>query len=455
MNIWIISFAYIVTCSGFFIRCPFGKKFSIKDNEMQKQIEYTLPAEKQMIINKIHGIYALIGPDINIKKVSTLFDLFIGDGIIQSVIFDNGNLTFVKHYVRTEKLLYEEENGRLPKSVLAYSFFGLLNFMNVFPNPLGVSNTALLNIKHNLYALYERDSPYSIDINFKNKTITTGNKINIPKMNFFSAHSKYDKTIDSIEYNMMKNCIQYRELTEDFCNIKGKEIKMKYLPLVHDFVKFKNQIVITDSPLVIDFQNLFKKSMPVVLDKNKNTFIYILDKTRLTIEKYVIQHGFYIFHYADYKEDDLKIEIYASLYDNLDFSELNIRGKYRKIIINKETKTVIIVKNPELEKLDLEFPVKFNDRIVFRSMENKRINGFVVCKELEVIKKIDFGNVFISGEPAIHYIEHVPYLIAFGFNDNNAIESYLIVVNMNTYEIINIPIHESLNVGFHSIFLEN
>ena len=25
----------------------------------------------------------------------------------------------------------------------------------------------------------------------------------------------------------------------------------------------------------------------------------------------------------------------------------------------------------------------------------------------------------------------------------------------NTYEIIKIPIHESLNIGFHSIFLEN
>jgi len=454
MNPLVFCFIYMTLCSGYLVKFPFGKRFSIANQEVHKHINYELPLNKQEILNKLNGVYAIIGPDIHIKNVSTLFDLFIGDGIIQSIFFDHGNLTYVKHYVRTEKLLYEEEYGKLSKKVLPLLIFTLLNKLKLLPNIMGLANTAILNIKNDFYALYERDMPYSLKFDFEKKQIHTIKKINIPSMNYFSAHSKYDKTINTIEYNMMSNSIHYNELNNDFELIKEKTIKMKYLPLIHDFISTENKIVLVDSPLVIDFPNLFKKSLPIVLDKNKPTILHVLDKNTLVVETYTIPTGFYIFHFANYKENDFKIEIYATMYDSLDFSELNISGKYRKISINKETKTIVIAKNLQLEKLDLEFPVSYEDNVVFRSMENKRINGFVVCKDLEIIKKLNFGNKFISGEPAITYIDNVPYLLAFAFNDDNNRESYLIIVNMHSYDIIEIPIDESLNIGFHSIFIE-
>ena len=454
MKLWILTFIYIVSCSGLFLKIPFGQRFSIKDKEVKKKIDYQLPKEKQEIINKITGLYAIIGPDIHIKNVSTLFDLFIGDGIIQSVFFDNGKLTYVKHYVRTEKLLYEERNGKLPKNVILQVLFMLLYKMKILPNTLGLANTSIMNVKQRFYALYERDTPYLLDIDFIRKEITTIKKIDVMGMKYFSAHSKYDKTVSSIEYNMMQNNINYHELSEDLKPIKHKTIRMKYLPLVHDFINTNNKMIITDSPIVMDFPALFTKSLPILLDKKKPTIIKVLNKHTMKIEEYSIPTGFYIFHYADYKEDQYNIEIYASLYERLDFSELNISGKYRKIVIHKETKTVVIMKNPDLEELDLEFPVKFGDKIVFRSIENKRINGFVICRDLEIIKKLDFGNKFISGEPAITYVENVPYLITFAFNDNKHDDSYLIIVNMDSYDIIEIPIHETLNIGFHSIFIQ-
>jgi hypothetical protein len=191
------------------------------------------------------------------------------------------------------------------------------------------------------------------------------------------------------------------------------------------------------------------------LDNKKQTIINVLDKKSMKIEKYYYDKGFYIFHYADYKETNKTIEIYASLYNHLDFSELNISGKYRKIILNKEDKTVMVVKNTELEQLDLDFPVKIDDKVVFRSITNKRITGFVICKELEIVKELEFSNKFISGEPAITYIKDVPYLISLAFYDNKHDESFLLIINMNSYEIIEIPMNESLNMGFHSIFIEN
>jgi carotenoid cleavage dioxygenase-like enzyme len=451
----LISFLYFAYTSSLFIRYPFGPKFSIKEKEVNKKIKYELPPEKQRIINKINGLYALIGPDVNMKEVSTLFDLFIGDGIIQSVFFNKGELTYVKHYVRTEKLLYEEENGIIPKNSLLQLLFVFLNKLGLFPNTLGLANTAILNIKNKAYALYERDSPYLLDIDFTNSQISTIKKMDICKMNYFSAHSKYEATIDTIEYNMLFNNVKYHELTQYFETIKNKIIKMDYLPVVHDFLKTEDKIILTDSPLVIDFSNLFSKSMPVMLDNKKKTIINVLNKSSMTIDKYYVDEGFYIFHYADYRETDKHIEIYASIYNNLDFSELNIVGKYRKLILEKDTKQVTIEKNPELEKLDLEFPVKFDDKIILRNINNRRITGFVVCKGLEIIKNIEFGNKYISGEPVVTYIDNIPYLIGFAFNNEKSNNGFLIIIDMNTYEIIEIPINETISIGFHSAFISN
>jgi len=442
------------SCSGFFINFPFGKRFSIKEREVNKALDYILPVEKQKVINKINGIFAIIGPDIDFKNVSNLFDLFIGDGVIQSIFFDNGKITYVKHYVRTEKILYEEKNGIFPKHLFLKLILIVMHKMNIMPNILGVANTALLNVNNKIYALNERDMPYLLDVNFEEKKINTIRKTNIPFMNYFSAHTKYNKTIDSIEYDIITNSVKYHELTENLELIKQKTIKMKHLPIVHDFLKVNDKIIITDSPIVVNLKDAFKKSMPVQLANHKPTFIRILDKNTMKIDNYVSPVAFYIFHYADYKENDKTVEIYAALYNELDFSQLNIIGKYRKLILDKNTHEISIVKNEELEKMDLEFPIKFGDKIVFRKIEDKRINGFVVCKELEVIKKIEFENKFFSGEPAIHYVENIPYLITFAFNDNADNEGYIMVINMNTYEEITIPINEQLSVGFHSIFID-
>ena len=77
---------------------------------INQKLIYKLPPYKQNIVNKINGFYGLIGPDVNMSTVNNLFDLFIGDGNIQGVFFDKGNITMIKHFVRTDKLLYEERN---------------------------------------------------------------------------------------------------------------------------------------------------------------------------------------------------------------------------------------------------------------------------------------------------------------------------------------------------------
>lgn len=434
-----------------FLNIKFGNRINIKDKECKKQIQYKLPIHKQRIINNIDGFYGLIGPDVNISTINNLFDLFIGDGNIQGVFLDNGNITFVKHFVRTDKLLYEETNGKIPNNNFLKFLFTIFSKFGILPDIMGLANTALLNIKQKCYALYERDKPYLLNINFENKEITTISKQDVKFIDHISGHTKYiNNAIETIDYDILTNSVNYYKLTENFEKIKSKRIKTNFMPVVHDFIIQKDKLIIIDSPLCIDTNNILKKTIPVLLDKKQKTYIHIYNTINNTINTYITNDSFYMFHYADYIETNNSIEIYGSLYDELDFSNLNVKGNYRKILINKKTNDIIIEKNKELEKYDLDFPIKYDNKIIFRNIYNNTINGFVIVDKMKILKKILFKDLFICGEPALFYIDKTPYIIFFGFSKT---KNNIFFINLHNYLQIEIPIPIQLNIGFHSIFL--
>ena len=438
-----------------FLNINFGNKFIIKDKEINLPLKYKLPFYKQNIINKINGFYGLIGPDVDMSTVSNLFDLFIGDGNIQGVFFDKGNITFIKHFIRTDKLLYEEENGIIPNNKFIKMCFMIFSKFGILPDVLGLANTALLNVKNKIYALYERDKPYLLDIDFKNKQVNTISKQRVKSIDHISGHSKYmNSLIETIDYDILTSSVNYYQLNENFDILKHTNIKTKYMPVVHDFMVTRDKLIIMDSPLCIEreVEQWFKKTIPVLLDKKQNTIIRIYDKKNNIIETYDTNNSFYMFHYADYVETCKKIEIYGSLYDELDFSNLNIKGNYRKIIVNKITKEVSIERNRELEKYDLDFPIKYDNKIVFRNIYNNAINGFVIVQKMKIIKEIIFKDLFISGEPALIKIEGIPYIVFFGFSKT---KNSIFILNLYNYQQIEIPIPTQLNIGFHSIFIPN
>jgi len=459
MTIYFILFILLLQTAfidTFFIKIPFGPRFKIKDRELTKKLEYKFIESEQNILKKMNGFYGMIGPDIDIHSVSTIFDLFTGDGLIHGVFFDNGELTFIKYFIRTDKLRYEQKNGKIPKNKILRTLFEVLSTMKLFPKILGVSNTALMHFDNNTYSLYERDLPYKLDINFKNKNIKTIERKSIKNIQQFSAHSKTNgTTIETIDCDILRNEVNYFELDKNFETIKTRTIATKYIPIVHDFWSSPNKIIFIDSPLIIDFKNFLNRPMSVKLDETKDTVINILDKTTMKIERYNINKSFYVFHFANSKENDTHIEIYASLYEKIDFNELNITGKYRKMIINKDTKLVTIEKNPELEELNIEFPISYGNRTIFKSIENRINNGFVICEGIELIKKIELVDKFICGEPAIKKVDDSYYLIAFYYSIYNNKDTRLFIMNLDTYSFIDIPIKEEIGLGFHSIFIPN
>ena len=466
--------------------------------DYSKIIKYNLPKNKINIIKKINGFYGLIGPNLdldeekekNIKNIK-MYDYFSNDGIVQGVFFDNGKITFINSIVKTEKFIFEQKYGKIPRNPLIIFIFFILNKIKKIPNMNGFANTALLNIDKKLYALYEMDQPYLLDLDFNNKKINTIKKIESNDFKHFSGHSKYNeysKSIETIEYYMDKNILNFYELDNNFSIINTVNFKLDYMPLIHDFYSENNKIYLIDMPIEIDYNKVLIKKMPIHLNKDKPTNICIYNKINKEKEVYIYNNGIFLFHYGNIIETKNYIKIFAPIYDNFDFSELNIDGKYRMILINKNTKEVSIIKNKELELYNLDFPIKYDDKIILYNKEKDIINGFIICKDLQIIKKIIFTDRNIKGEHNIIEINNKKYLIFFNEKEEEkdeyeekdeeenkkeenkkkekinknyisildldfVLESELNVDKINE-AIIDIEIPDKVKFGFHSIFVK-
>ena len=246
-------------------------KFQIKSREVKK--EYKIAENISHPIQNMTGFYGLIGPDIDKFTINNLYDLITGDGLIQGVFFNNGTLTFVNHFVRTDKLKYEEKHGRFSKQFFMTILYMALNKMNMLPNVMGLANTALMNIEYKLYALFEQDLPYELNLDFENKEINTIKKKKINQMKHFSGHSKYiRKKIHTIDYDPLTNMVKYIILDGEFNIFKQIAVKTMYLPIIHDFYVMNNGIVFIDSPFSIDIT----RHIPVSFNKNP-TYIHVID----------------------------------------------------------------------------------------------------------------------------------------------------------------------------------
>jgi len=211
----------------------------------------------------------------------------------------------------------------------------------------------------------------------------------------------------------------------------------------------KNKFIFLDAPFKWDWT----QKIPVVFDRSKPSYIYLYDNTENILRKIPSKSpGFYIFHYADIEEINNKISIYAPVYDNIDFSSMDISGKYRKITIHEDS--FITHKNPVLENMNLDFPQKWRSYVILRGIKDGKITEFVVCKGLTIITKIKLPeNRFFCGEHSIVEIEGRPYLV--GFSYDRLDKGYICIIGVFTEEYAEMVLDYSLTIGFHSIFLSS
>jgi hypothetical protein len=432
---------------------PFHNKPKINlDKQIALDISQ-LPLNKQNSLNKITGFFGMLGPDIKTTKVKTLFDLFTGDGIINGVFFNNGKLTYVKHLIKTEKLQHESKYGFISNNPILMLIKMFLHNHNMIPNPMGVANTAFMKTSNRVFALFERDLPYELYLDYDKDSIKTLGKIKTPLIKHFSGHTRFQNDrIKTLAYKVVENRVEYREFTDEFILKRSLNFQTNYLPIVHDFITTEsNTLLFTDAP----FKFSGSMTNPVIFVKSQNATFHIEKRNmRYKIET---NESFYIFHYGQVKENTTSIEFYAAAYENIDFSKIDICGKYRRFHVCLKTGKVEINRNPDLEQYNLDFPVNYGKYTILRSldMKNRRINGFVMCDGLEICDRVFFEDLSFCGEPALVNSEiGQKYLTAFAYRKG---KSFLITIplletGLFDKDIIEIPVDETIGIGFHSSF---
>ena len=481
----ILIFIFFVKVSGFCIMRI--KKTPIRLHNIRESLD---PPEK---IFPINGFYGLIGPNINHTSISSLYDLFTGDGVIQGVFLENGMATFVQTLVKTDKLEFESIYGKMPKHILFTMLTTALYHLHFLPNMLGVANTAFMTVNNRSFALFERDMPYELAVDFQKKEVRTVGRYNIPFLTTFSGHSKVvqcpqdtaqltntqgghskvvqcpqdtaqhgtangdnsKEFIETIEYHVLQNKVTWYQIDTDFKKSKQYSIHVKYIPMTHDFYSDKEHVIIIDSPLLIDWKHLSTTEVPIHFNEDLPTYIYVIHKENGKIDQYISKDSFYLFHYGSVEITDESITIIAPFYDTMNYNTIYHSGKYRKLYIDRKIGVSHFIKMKIVENLNLDFPVKITkNRIILRSIKNNRINGFYIFNDLQIIKKIIWNDRFICGEPAVTYLKTgEPILMCLAFSENTK-QQFFMTIHLETYELVEYLITYPLFIGFHATFIE-
>ena len=103
--------------------------------------------------------------------------------------------------------------------------------------------------------------------------------------------------------------------------------------------------------------------------------------------------------------------------------------------------------------MNLDFPQKWNQYVLLIKINDKLINEFVLCKELNIEKIIKLPkNRFLCGEPSIVEHNFIPYILGILFDSDN--NGYFFCGKLFNFE--NSFVEKKLDfkptVGFHSIF---
>jgi carotenoid cleavage dioxygenase-like enzyme len=448
-------FLFIINLTSInsFIKLNFGKKFKISEKEISNNINYKISLENQQILKKISGFYGLIGPDASKEMSNDIFRLFNQNGVIQGVFINNGSIKYVRYYIKTDKLKYEEENGKIPTNVFTIILFEFLKNINLLPNLFGLANTALINISDRLFALNERDKPYELNIDFKNEIINTKKKIKIPLFKNFLAHSKnYKDFIETIDYSAIIPEITYYKMKDDFSKIKKIKIKTKYISMIHDFISLNNTLIIADVPMMLNLNFNDKPYSPLKFNFCKKSQFILINKTTGDKKYYTTNYPFFIFHYGHSFETESEIISYACIYDDFNFvNPKNNTARFRKIIFDKNSSKLRIEKNKILEKYNVEFPIIKNDITILMNIENMKVSSLLVVKDFK-LKKIIKLDKTLYGEPSIIDIKGILYIICFTYDSN---KNYMTVININSGNNFSIEIPYDMTLGFHSSFINN
>ena len=421
--------------------------------------------------NNINGFFGTIGGK-KLNKIS-----LSGDGIIQGVFIEKGKpKQVVCHTIMTDRQVFIKKYSSY-YFLLQSNFFNILLFigkhLKLIDNNInyeGRANTGLIFLKNHdlLLALYERDRPYSLYIDYKNNCIYDYCKI-LTHNPTFSAHPHLlsHNKIESLDYNVFGNHKgSWLHTYDDVLNLEKKQfIKTKYNSIVHDSISTHDYVYLPDCPLVFDMWKIIMSDTHIPMTfKKLPTSIIRFNKHTEKIDRYMFNESFFCFHFVGVKESETEILLDVCMFEKIDMDHLNKHlPKLYRLVINKETHEGSVFQPSQLQFLHLDFPIKFihNNEMKYalnclRVEDNNVIMyGFVVLDtHLNILNFFEFPNKNDTFVGEIAYDNKSGCLIGLCIKDNrNVLFFYDINECKPEYQKLEHP-HggELFSGGFHSIF---
>ena len=337
--------------------------------------------------------YGTVGPRFPLDIACPLYYTLTRPGIIQGVFFDNEN-SYIRPVFRTLDICHS------------------------------VANTAMIQVKDKFYAMYERDCPVEIKIDYAGKSLKDHSRIDYAGI--CSGHTKWNGThLESLSYHWWSRNVNFSVFDSRWKKVRNHSVKIPYpfSPMVHDYIRLDGERIL------FSVSNLF--SSMGMENKMERTLFLVMNTEDGSVQYHFYDSNIMIFHYADCKRMEGHWEVFASAYNevNLCKSARALQGYYSKFIVpvvegGREEgsakgaeavsskggrRTVMSETTNTLQQYNLDFPVKMGGEgdkdapICVRSVTKDgrhRYNKLVICRGLEIIREIPFPERMLCCEPA-------------------------------------------------------
>ena len=272
------------------------------------------------IPSELNGTFYRNGPNPQVPPKND-YHFFTGDGMIHAFQFDNGRVSHMNRWARTERFKIEQRVGE--------SMFSGMNPLDTDPKYLdfvltdkeGVANTSVIYHGGRLLLLEEGHLPFEMDPDtleshgawsFYGKLTTT-----------MSAHPKVDPvTGDMIFHAYMASgpftddLGLYRVDSEGHM-VESHVFKAPYSAMVHDFVVTENFILFPVMPITGDLGRAMEGKPPFAWEPERATQVGVMPRTG-TPEDIVWLEGdaCYVFHFMNGRDKDGVITLEACHFDS-------------------------------------------------------------------------------------------------------------------------------------------
>ncbi len=272
------------------------------------------------IPRELHGTFYRNGPNPQLPPKND-YHFFTGDGMVHAFGFENGRVSHMNRWARTERFKIEQRVGE--------SLFSGLNPLETDPkyldfvltDPEGVANTSVLYHGGRLLLLEEGHLPFEMDPdtlqshggwNFYGKLNTT-----------MSAHPKVDPVTGELLFHAymatgpFSDDMGFYRVDADGHMVEAHTFKAPYSAMVHDFVVTENYILFPVMPITGKLERAMAGQPPFAWEPDIPTQVGVMPRDGTPEDlRWIEGDACYVFHFMNGRDADGVITMEACHFDS-------------------------------------------------------------------------------------------------------------------------------------------